>query len=215
MNNGPLLFFGIFLTIAFSWSGIVLTNLVQQTDVGATRPHFDATMGTVGPTPPSGEARQGARVYQDLGCFFCHTQQVRREGFGSDIARAWGERQSVSRDYIYDERVMLGTMRTGPDLRNIGARQTDRNWHYVHLFNPRITSERADGSYSVMPQYPFLFEQRKIVGERSTEALVLPAAYAPPDGYEIVPTPRAQALVAYLLSLRTDYTPPEAMGGGE
>jgi len=215
MNNGPLLFLGIFLTIAFSWSGIVLTNLVQQSDAGATQPHFDSTMGTVGPTPPSGEAVQGSRVYQDLGCFFCHTQQVRREGYGSDIARNWGDRQSVSRDYIYDDRVMLGTMRTGPDLRNVGARRTDRNWHYVHLYDPRITSELEDGSYSNMPPHPFLFEERRIVGERSTEALVLPGDYAPPVGYEIVPTPRAEALVAYLLSLHTDYTPPEAMGGEE
>jgi cytochrome c oxidase cbb3-type subunit 2 len=34
--------------------------------------------------------------------------------------------------------------------------------------------------------------------------------YAPERGYEIVPTRRAEALVEYLLSLKIDYSLPEA-----
>ncbi len=206
MNNGPLLFLGIFLAIAFSWSGIVLTNLVQQKDAGADRPYYDAQNEAVVPATPSGEARQGALVYQELGCLYCHSQQVRNpltggsDAVSPDVARGWGDRPNVARDYVQDTRVMLGTMRTGPDLRNIGARQGDPMWHYKHLFNPAITSNGR----SIMPPFPFLFEVRKINGHPSKDALTgLPPEYAPPEGYEVVPTDRAKSLVAYLTSLRT------------
>lgn len=215
MNNGPLIFLGIFCAIAASWVGIVLANLIQQTDAGATQPYYSEIDGKAFPQPLPGAARQGAQVYQDLGCMYCHSQQVRSEKFGSDIARNWGTRQSVSRDYIYDGRVMLGTMRTGPDLRNVGQRLPDAGWHYLHLYNPVITSSDPEtGAQSLMPPHPFLFETRKIVGEKSSKALNLTGEFAPEAGYEVVPTPRAEALVAYLLSLKTPYDLPEAMSGG-
>ena len=55
-----------------------------------------------------------------------------------------------------------------------------------------------------MPPYRFLFEKRKIRLQPSSEALVLPAEVAPPAGYEVVPNRAAQALSAYLVSLRAD-----------
>ena len=56
-----------------------------------------------------------------------------------------------------------------------------------------------------MPSYPFLFERRKIRQHPAPDALQqLPKEFAPPAGYEIVPKPEARALVAYLLSLRSD-----------
>ena len=33
--------------------------------------------------------------------------------------------QSVDQDYLYDRPVMLGSQRVGPDLANIGRRQTN------------------------------------------------------------------------------------------
>jgi len=66
-----------------------------------------------------------------------------------------------------------------------------------------------------MPPHRFLFEKREIVGAPSPKALRLPSHEAPPAGYEVVPTPRAEKLVAYLLSLKTNYDLPEATGGGE
>jgi cytochrome c oxidase cbb3-type subunit 2 len=51
---------------------------------------------------------------------------VRSSAFGADIARNWGQRRSVARDYIFDRPHLMGTMRTGPDLANIGARQPTR-----------------------------------------------------------------------------------------
>lgn len=210
MNNGPLLFLGIFFTVAFSWTGIVLTNLVQQTQSGATKPFYDVANERLVPSPMTGLAKQGQKVYQDLGCVYCHSQQVRSplrsgETKSPDVVRGWGERPNVARDYVQDGRLFLGTMRTGPDLRNIGQRNADPDWHYKHLYNPVITSKD-----SLMAPFPFLFEKRQIIGEPATNALKLTAEFAPPPGYEIVPTARADALVAYLLSLRTDYSLPEA-----
>jgi cytochrome c oxidase cbb3-type subunit II len=223
MNNGPLLFLGIFFTLAFSWTGIVLTNLIQQQQAGATRPYYSEELGKAVPTPRPGLAEQGRLVYQDLGCVYCHSQQVRTlkatrvvtrngaevvEQFNPDIERGWGDRANVSRDYIYDGRMLLGTMRTGPDLRNVGLRLRDPDWHHKHLFNPGITSPG-----SLMAPFAFLYETREIKGQPSKKALNLPPEFAPPPGYEVVPTARAEALVAYLLSLKTDYALPEAPGG--
>ena len=210
MNNGPLLFLGIFFTIAFSWSGIVLTNLIQQTESGATQPIFDKETERLVPQPMSGDAKQGQQVYAELGCIYCHSQQVRNSinrsgGTSTDVERNYGKRPNVARDYVQDGRVFLGTMRTGPDLRNIGERQPSVEWHMLHLYEPTITSPG-----SIMPPHPFLFEHRQIIGEPSPKALRLTGPFAPPEGYEVVPTPRAEALVAYLLSLRTDYELPEA-----
>ncbi|MGH8017169.1 MAG: cbb3-type cytochrome c oxidase subunit II [Opitutaceae bacterium] len=216
MNNGPLLFLGLFVAIAFSWTGIVVTNLVQQTRAGASQPFYDAATESAVPAPMPGLARQGQAVYQDLGCVYCHSQQVRNAlsldpaAESPDVARGWGNRPNVARDYIYDGRLFLGTMRTGPDLRNIGQRNPSLSWQYNHLYNPQITSKG-----SIMPPHAFLFDVREIKGEPSPKALTLPPEYAPPEGCEVVPTARAEALVAYLLSLRTDYTLPEAPGGAE
>jgi len=60
-----------------------------------------------------------------------------------------------------------------------------------------------------MPPFRFLFEKRKIIGEPSPKALRLPAPYTAEAGYEVVPTARAEALVAYMLSLKDTYTFPE------
>lgn len=206
MNRAPLIFLGVFFALAFSWTGIVLTNQIAY---GSLEPVFDESEGKAFPESIPGVAAQGKLVYQDLGCMYCHTQQVRRPGFGGDIDRNWGERQSVARDYIRERRVLLGTMRTGPDLRNVGARfagEGGREWHIRHLYDPEITSPG-----SIMPKYKFLFETRKIVGEPSPRAVqrLLPADAQPPEGYEIVLTDRGHALIEYLLSLKDVYTYPE------
>ncbi|HTJ78809.1 MAG TPA: cbb3-type cytochrome c oxidase subunit II [Rariglobus sp.] len=203
MNRAPLIFLGIFFALAFSWTGIVLTN---QISYGSLKPVYDETEGKSYPLQTPGLAARGKQVYEDLGCIYCHSQQIRRPGYGDDIERGWGDRQSVAHDYIRENRVLLGTMRTGPDLRNIGARQTDRTWHYQHLYDPQITSPGSN-----MPPFAFLFETHKIVGQPSPKAIQskLPAKYQPPAGYEIVPTERGETLVDYLLSLKDTYAYPE------
>jgi cytochrome c oxidase cbb3-type subunit II len=206
MNRAPLIFLGIFFAVAFSWTGIVLTN---QLAYGKLEPVYDEGENKSFPEAISGVAAQGKLVYQDLGCIYCHTQQVRRPGYGGDVDRGWGERQSVARDYIRENRVLLGTMRTGPDLRNVGARFTGeagREWHIRHMYDPEITSPG-----SIMPKYKFLFETRKIIGEPSAKSVqrLLPAGAQPEAGYEVVLTDRGNALIEYLLSLKDTYNYPE------
>ena len=73
-------------------------------------------------------------------------------------------------------------------------------WHYTHLYDPQLTSKG-----SIMPPFRFLFQRRK------ASASPEPGAVALGNGDEIVPSPEAQALVAYLLSLKHDLgEPPEA-----
>jgi cbb3-type cytochrome oxidase cytochrome c subunit len=118
---------------------------------------------------------------------------------GPDIGRGWGRRRTVAQDFLFDYPVMPGSQRVGPDLANTGLRLPDPNWHLRHLYAPR-----AEVPGSTMPPYRYLFEQRRIAGEPSSHALQLPPEFAPPAGYEIVPTIEAHALVAYMLSLRAD-----------
>ncbi len=206
MNRAPLIFLGIFFALAFSWTGIVLTNQIAY---GKLEPVYDEGEGKSFPQSIPGLASQGKLVYQDLGCIYCHTQQVRRPGYGGDTNRNWGDRQSVARDYIRESRVLLGTMRTGPDLRNVGDRfkgEAGREWHIRHMYDPEITSPD-----SIMPKYKFLFETRKIIGEPSSKAVqhLLPTNVQPPAGHEIVLSERGNALIEYLLSLKDTYNYPE------
>jgi cytochrome c oxidase cbb3-type subunit 2 len=210
MNRAPIIFLGIFFALAFSFVGLVLTN---QLTYGAFTTHVDEDEGKAFPLQSPGLAAQGKLVYQDLGCVSCHSQQVRREGFGSDIgehSRGWGERQSVARDYLREERVLLGSLRVGPDLRNLAARKNadgaefTADWLYRYLYDPKLVV--ADSS---MPRYAFLFKKQQIVGQPSGKALKLPETHAPVAGFEVVPTARAEALVAYLQSLKDTYAYPE------
>jgi len=210
MNRAPIIFLGVFFALAFSFVGLVLTN---QITYGAFTTHVDEEEGKAFPLPAPGLAAQGKLVYQDLGWVSCHTQQVRRAGFGADTgehSRGWGERQSVARDYLREERILLGSVRIGPDLRNLAARKNAEGadftaeWLYRYLLDPQLVVAGSD-----MPRYAFLFKTQQIVGEPSPKALKLPAAHAPATGYEIVPTSRGEALVAYLPSLKDTYAYPE------
>jgi cytochrome c oxidase cbb3-type subunit II len=202
MNYGPIIFLGVFLTIASSWVGLVL---VPQIQFGRQQETKIEETGEIYPTARPGLAQQGVEVYRANGCIYCHSQQVRPEGYGADIARNWGQRRTVARDYLYDKPVMLGTMRTGPDLANIGMRQTSVMWHLQHLYNPQITSKG-----SIMPPFPFLFEKHRIGDKPSPDALAFPKEFAPEPGYEIVPRHEAVVLVQYLLSLKASAPLPEA-----
>jgi hypothetical protein len=89
--------------------------------LGSLNPQTDEDGGDAYPVPPkSGMAMRGARVYAANGCVYCHSQQVRPDYGGSDIERQWGERRSAPRDYIFEPIVLLGKMRIGPDLANVG-----------------------------------------------------------------------------------------------
>ena len=52
-----------------------------------------------------------------------------------------------------------------------------------------------------MPAYHFLYEKRRISGERAADALKLGEGDARSGRWEVVPTYDAKCLVAYLMSL--------------
>ena len=76
---------------------------------------------------------EGRKVYVSEGCVYCHSQQPRDAKQAPDAKRGWG-RVSVAGDYYYDSPHLLGTMRTGPDLFNIAARQPSKDWQLGHLY---------------------------------------------------------------------------------
>jgi cytochrome c oxidase cbb3-type subunit 2 len=169
MKNLNLILAGVFFTVAAAWSGLVITAQVQLGSLGGA-PSEEG--GPLFPSREPGLAIQGRAVYLDLGCVACHTQQVRPAGQGSDIARGYGVRSSVARDYVLQSQVLIGQRRLGPDLANYGARAKSEVELAAFLRTP------ASGVNH--PPYAFLD------AERST------------------------ALVAYLKSLRQDYSSPEA-----
>lgn len=134
------------------------------------------------------EAR-GRDVYVSEGCFYCHTQQVRPLSGDKPFGRP-----SAPGDYAYQTTELLGSERTGPDLSNIGARQSSSIWQYIHLYQPRAVVPQ-----SIMPAFPWLFRTvgRLPPGEK---AVPLPPQFAPGD--IVIPNDDGKALVAYLLSLK-------------
>jgi hypothetical protein len=120
---------------------------------------------------------------------------------GPDIERGWGQGRSVAADYLYARTAMPGGIRLGPDLANAGVRLPFADWHYAHLFDPKSTITN-----SVMPAYRFLFEVSPVGRQPHPRAIQLNAdAQAKAGkGMEVIPTDDAVALVAYLLSLRSD-----------
>ncbi|MCW5623661.1 MAG: cbb3-type cytochrome c oxidase subunit II [Burkholderiales bacterium] len=147
--------------------------------------------------PYTNEQLRGRRQYIANGCVYCHSQQPRSRNFAPDFERGWG-RASVAGDYAYDTPHLLGTMRTGPDLLNIGARQPSEQWHLGHLYQPR-----AYVPGSVMPGYPYLFELKDKADTGDVE-VHLPPGFAP-AGKRVIALREARDLVAYLKALDRTY----------
>lgn len=219
MKNLPLIFLGVFAAIAFSWAGLILSAQVQ---IGHLEPYVGPKGGVKDAetirypeaTPKGGKIASGKDEYIKLGCIYCHTQQVRpAELFDAgkgDIARNWGPRHTVARDYITQDRVLLGTMRTGPDLANVGTR-TSAEWNLQHLFDPTLTSPGSN-----MAPFAFLFKKVEVKDGAAApaNAIKLPEKYRLEHGISLntyfVPTERADNLVAYLMSLKIEQDLPES-----
>ena len=150
--------------------------------------------------PYTASQAAGRQVYIANGCVYCHSQQPRDIKQAPDAARGWG-RASVAADYAYDTPHLLGTMRTGPDLFNIGARQPSKDWHLGHLYQPRAYTPG-----SIMPPYQYLFTVRKGPALPGETVITLPPAIAKP-GEVVIAKPEALALVDYLIGLDHTYTP--------
>lgn len=133
---------------------------------------------------------EGRAVYAANGCGYCHTQQVRP--LAED--KVFG-RPSAPGDFAYQTPELLGSERTGPDLTDVGTRRGSEIWQYMHLYNPRSVVPE-----SIMPSFSWMFQVEDEAPPGVT-AVPLPRAYAPAHGV-VLPTRQAQALVAYLLSLK-------------
>ena len=188
-----LLITGVLAIVIFATSLLVV---IPNTMIGQIRAPQELA-------PYTEQEARGRAVYVAEGCVYCHSQQVRDPVYTSDKDRGWGPRATVPADYIYDKPHQLGTMRTGPDLINIGVRQPSEQWHHVHLFNPRALME-----WSIMPAFPYLYTVRDSASIKPGETFYsVPGGKLPP-GTVIVPTADADALVAYLKSLRRTYKVP-------
>jgi len=151
------------------------------------------------------EEKAGKMVYIENGCVACHTQQVRNV----EMDNVFGKRPSVPADFAINRRTdfwrntanLMGTERTGPDLTNIGERQPSEEWHLIHLYQPR-----AAVAESIMPAFPWLFEEKTYL-ERGDVEVKVPEKFLKNKSKKIVPTQKALQLVAYLKSLKqVDYT---------
>lgn len=151
-----------------------------------------------GLVPYTKQQLDGRQQYVSMGCVYCHSQQPRSyEHTLADAAQGWG-RPSVAADYVYDRPHQLGTMRTGPDLLNVGARLPSAEWHLTHLYQPRAIFD-----WSVMPAYPFMFEE-KDKADAGDVVVKLPPQFRP-EGKIVVAKKEALDLVAYLQSLNRSY----------
>lgn len=209
-----LFLFLVVATFAFAWFGLIV---LPWSEIGHLQPIKDEGSTDITPWDSPNTAHQGEQIYAANGCAYCHTQQIRPASSGADFIRGWATakdpdgkevtRRSFPRDYIWQGRTFLGHTRFGADLSNVGARFTDAASLYHLLYSPE-----ANNAQTTMPAYKFFFTKRKIDGQPSADALVFSSEQAVPAGYEIVPTPEAKALVAYLLSLQKGYHLPDEKG---
>lgn len=191
MDNEVKLVSGAMVALAVATAALVVMPYMEVRDI----------QPPPGLKPYTSAELRGRGVYIANGCVYCHSQQPRDRNFGPDFERGWG-RASVPGDYLYDKPHLLGSMRTGPDLFNIGSRQPSKDWHLGHLYQPR-----AYVPGSIMPSYPFLFtvKDSKEAEQEGEQPVALPPAYGPNVGQVVVPTPEALDLVRYLLALNHTY----------
>ena len=190
MTNPKLLITGVFLTVALPFGALLLSSQVQ---LGGLAPAPEEEGGALYPATVPGLAVQGRDVYISLGCIACHTQQVRPSGQGSDIARGYGDRPSVARDYVLQFHVLLGDRRIGPDLANYGARVAPA---------PKGTQTEPEKAAAITKS---LAAVHAAIHHGNAFAFLYEA-----DAKGDFAPERADALATYLLSLRQDYSSPEA-----
>jgi cbb3-type cytochrome c oxidase subunit II len=85
----------------------------------------------------------GRTLFLSNGCNYCHTQYVR------DVDNGMGP-VSDGGDYVFDNPMILGSERTGPDLSYLGRKRSEQ-WEIDHLRAPREYSP-----LSIMPDFTFL-----------------------------------------------------------
>lgn len=120
----------------------------------------------------------GRDIYIREGCNNCHSQMIRP--FRSETER-YGE-YSKAGEFVYDHPFLWGSKRTGPDLarEGVGKLKKSDSWHFYHMLDPAQVSEG-----SIMPPYPWLFEQsidKNLTAGKISALRTVGVPY--PDGYE-------------------------------
>ncbi len=153
-----------------------------------------------GTKPLSGDAKAGKLLYISEGCVGCHSQQVRNV----EMDKMFGSRPGMAADYANIGRTsiwqntatLMGTERTGPDLTDVGNRQSSIDWNLMHLYQPRSVVKE-----SIMPSYKWLFEMK--MNPSKTDVVVsMPAQFLNGKPGKLVAKKEALQLVAYILSLK-------------
>jgi len=137
--------------------------------------------------PYSPEEELGRKVFYSNGCNYCHTQYVRAEDTAMGAVSDGG-------NYVYDNPMILGSERTGPDLSYVG-RKRSQTWEIEHLKDPRQFSPN-----SIMPSFEFLPDRDMqnlaaylfALGDRVAQARMI----APPQPYANRVNPLVFAQVA-------------------
>jgi cytochrome c oxidase cbb3-type subunit 2 len=162
-----------------------------------------------GTKPLSGDAKAGKLIYIAEGCVGCHSQQVRNV----EMDKMFGSRPGMASDYANIGRTsiwqntatLMGTERTGPDLTDVGNRQSSKDWNLMHLFNPRSVVPQ-----SIMPAYKWLFEI-KTVPSKNDVVVSMPAQFLNGKTGKVVASKEALQLVAYIQSLKQTPLPSGTM----
>ncbi|MGR5334481.1 cbb3-type cytochrome c oxidase subunit II [Vibrio gigantis] len=143
----------------------------------------------------------GRDIYISEGCHVCHTQMVRP--LEPEVKR--NGRPNQEADDIYEFPNLWGSKRTGPDLTNLGRKYSDQ-WHVIHLIDPRKVVPT-----SIMPSYPWLFEQTLTGDDISAKMEVLRTLGVPYTDQEIGEArlqvrgkTKGEALIRYIQSLGKD-----------
>lgn len=138
---------GAILVMAVGWG---LGVAAPSSDPSYAQPSSVADERKAAATPDTPEYR-GRKLYISQGCYSCHTQQVR-----AVITDAYLGPASAAGDYAYDDPVLLGAQRIGPDLSHMASREpgNDRNDLTDYLRDPQ-----KDRPWSTMPSYAYLSEE--------------------------------------------------------
>ena len=182
----------VLILIAVSFGGIVeIVPLMSQKMV---------TEPIDGLEPLTPLQLEGRDIYIREGCTVCHSQMIRP--LRAEVER-YGH-YSVAGELVYDHPFVFGSKRTGPDLARVGGLYSD-DWHRAHLLDPRSV---VPGS--IMPSYPWLFEESIDLEVLAKKVAVLQTLCVPYSDEDIANaanglenSTEADAVIAYLQQLGT------------
>ena len=104
MNQGPLIFLGVFCALALSWFGMIVGPDLQLGNAQPATNMFNPS--ELYPQMRPGMARQGLEVYRSLGCAACHTEQIGQSGrtYGVLLTDPGTNRDAVVKAVVADRK---------------------------------------------------------------------------------------------------------------